>query len=145
VNCRDGGYPYGGVTIDGSGNLFGTTTKDGGPGFGVVFKLTPLGSQWNYGVVDNFFGSNGSDSTGTMLLGSDGNLYGTTYAGGAKGNGTIFMFNGTVQSLYSFCSGYRCSDGARPLAGLFQDSAGNFFGTTLYDGKHNGTLYELSP
>jgi len=143
--CRDGANPYAGVIMDGSGNLFGTTTAQGGTGLGLVFEMIPAGSQWSYGVLDNFGGSTGADSIGALILGSDGNLYGTTYGGGAKGDGTVFTFNSTIQSLYSFCSARRCADGTRPLAGLFQDSAGNFFGTTLFSGKYNGTLYELSP
>ena len=145
VACRDGANPYGGVIMDGSGNLFGTDTAQGGPGFGVLFELSLNGSIWSYGIRDSFSGLTGSDSTGPLILGSDGNLYGTSYLGGAQGDGGVFTFNGTIQSLYSFCSDRRCRDGTRPLAGLFQDSSGNFFGTTLYNGKYNGTLYELSP
>lgn len=143
--CRDGAYPYGGVIMDGNGHLVGTTSARGGPGYGVVFGMSFIESQWSYGVRDNFSGSTGSDAIGALILGSDGNLYGTTYAGGAKGDGSVFAVTSVIQSLYSFCSDRRCSDGTRPLAGLLQDSAGNFFGTTLYNGKYNGTLYELSP
>jgi uncharacterized repeat protein (TIGR03803 family) len=115
-----------------------------------VFELSPNGSELKYSVLDNFNGTNGSYPLGRMIFGSDGNLYGTTYGGGANQKGTVFTFNGTIQSLYSFCNGYHCPDGKQPVAGVVQDSTGNLFGTTPIGGaKHHGvssgTLYELSP
>jgi uncharacterized repeat protein (TIGR03803 family) len=154
ANCVDGGEPYGGVIMDGLGNLFGAADYGGSPDLGVVFELSFNGSQWNYNILDNFNGSNGSHPAGAMIFGSDGNLYGTTYRGGANGrdgDGTVFTFNGAIQNLYSFCSSKGCPDGKYPLAGVVQDSAGNLFGTTSYGGKKSdhghtfGTLYELSP
>jgi uncharacterized repeat protein (TIGR03803 family) len=145
TNCADGEAPYGGVIMDGAGNLFGTTGNGGGAGLGVLFELSPNGSQWDYSLLDNFKGPNGSGPTGAMIFGSDGNLYGTTVNGGANGKGTVFTFQGAIQSLYSFCSSAGCPDGKQVFAGVIQDPTGDLFGTAQRGGQENGTLYELSP
>jgi len=154
TNCVDGEQPYSGVVMDGSGNLFGSSVAGGSAGLGVVFELSPNDSQWTYSVSDNFIGSNGSYPEGTLIFGSDGNLYGATIRGGANGrdgDGTVFTFNGAIQNLYSFCSGRGCPDGKYPQTGVVRDSAGNLFGTATYGGEKSdhghtfGTLYELSP
>jgi uncharacterized repeat protein (TIGR03803 family) len=146
TNCVDGEDPYGGLVMDGAGNLFGTAGNGGSAGLGVLFELSPNGSQWDYSVLDNFNGQNGAGPTGAMIFGSDGNLYGTTYGGGTNNHGTVFTFNGSIQNLYSFfCTSAGCPDGKAPFAGVVQDSAGNLFGTAQLGGHKNGTLYELSP
>jgi uncharacterized repeat protein (TIGR03803 family) len=76
------------------------------------------------------------------VQGSDGNFYGTTYAGGANGDGTVFKItpSGTLTTLYNFAG----SDGVAPLAGLVQGSDGNFYGTTQQGGANNvGTVFRL--
>jgi uncharacterized repeat protein (TIGR03803 family) len=76
---------------------------------------------------------------------SQGNLYGTTRAGGANGNGTVFVINQdrTGRILYSFNSG---TDGAYPVGGLVMDSHGNLYGTTAHGGLHGiGTAFIVSP
>jgi uncharacterized repeat protein (TIGR03803 family) len=59
----------------------------------------------------------------------DGNLYGTTWGGGAGGRGTVFQLtpSGILTVLYSFTGG---SDGRWPAANLFVDAAANLYGTT---------------
>lgn len=90
----DGAYPYGGLIMDGNGNLYGTTYGGGHPacqsgyGCGTVFKLAADGTE----QVLHFFKDNGDGSgpsTG-LLADKKGNLYGTTSSGGSHGYGTIF-------------------------------------------------------
>jgi uncharacterized repeat protein (TIGR03803 family) len=79
-----------------------------------------------------------------VIRDSAGNLYGTTYYGGAYGAGTVYKLapDGTLTLLYSFNS----SDGANPSAGVMQDSAGNLYGTTSGGGAYGaGTVYKLAP
>jgi uncharacterized repeat protein (TIGR03803 family) len=82
---------------------------------------------------------------------TDGNFYGTTSAGGAYGEGTVFKITpgGTLTTLYSFCSqgtAPNCADGFLPTGGLVQATDGNFYGTTLRGGAHNkGTVFEITP
>ena len=77
----------------------------------------------------------------------DGNFYGTTYGGGAHGQGTIFQItsSGKLTTLYSFCSQKNCTDGAYPYAGVIQATDGSFYGTTSLGGTNNwGTAFSLT-
>jgi uncharacterized repeat protein (TIGR03803 family) len=80
-----------------------------------------------------------------LVRDSKGNLYGTTYAGGASGVGTVFKLDkaGKETVLYSFSG--TGSDGANPSAGVIRDASGNLYGTTLYGGTSGeGTVFKLS-
>jgi uncharacterized repeat protein (TIGR03803 family) len=146
ANCSDGKEPQGGVVMDSAGNLYGTATEGGDSNNdGVIFSLFPDGSQWQFNLLDEFDRRNGSAPIG-MLLDASGNLFGTTYEGGANGKtGSVFEFNGSIQVLYSFCSQTNCPDGRHPIAGVIEDGAGNLYGTTQNGGHHrSGTIYELS-
>jgi len=90
----DGANPGGGLVMDEQGNLYGTTAEgglldcDNGFGCGVIFELTP---SETLNVLHTFTGGNdGSFPNGPLVLDSQGNLYGTTYDGGAYGVGTVF-------------------------------------------------------
>ncbi len=103
-------------------------------------------------VLYNFTGgSDGSLPYAGLIFDSVGNLYGTTYEGGANGAGTVFELtpsNGgwTETVLYNFCTQSNCSDGDDPLGSLIFDSAGNLYGTTSGGGTHQyGTIFILRP
>jgi len=80
--------------------------------------------------------ADGSKPVAGLVQGSDGNLYGTTYTGGANGSGTAFRLTakGKLTTLYSFCSQSNCADGAEPDAPLIQATDGSLYGTTQYGG-----------
>jgi uncharacterized repeat protein (TIGR03803 family) len=81
--------PYGGLVIDGTGNLYGTTNT-GGLGYGTVFELSPSNGNWVYTDLYDFTdGSDGANPIGSLVLDSAGKLYGTA-SGGGNGYGTIF-------------------------------------------------------
>src|SRR5207237_2195929 len=113
---------------------------------GLIFEVSPNGSQWQYNVLASFDGSNGRTPEGALLLDASGNLFGTTYYGGDQKKGTVFEFNGGIQTLYSFCGDQGCPDGKHPAAGVIEDGAGNLFGTTAGGGANhdNGIIFELS-
>ncbi|MGD0360826.1 MAG: choice-of-anchor tandem repeat GloVer-containing protein [Bryobacteraceae bacterium] len=97
-------------------------------------------------VIHNF-GTfpNGANPYGTVIRDAAGNLYGTTYQGGAHNLGTVFELeaSGKLKLLYSFQGG---GDGANPYAGVTRDAAGNLYGTTYYGGAANaGVVYKLEP
>jgi uncharacterized repeat protein (TIGR03803 family) len=125
--------------MDAAGNIFGASNT-------TVFKLSPNGhGGWNPTVIHTFPGSYYVDSA--PVLDHAGNLYGTTYKGGAKNAGTVYMLSlgitgtWTSKTLHSFGSG---QDGAYSFGGVVFDAAGNIYGTTLYGGQFGaGTVFEL--
>lgn len=169
----DGGFPVGGLTADAEGNLYGTAAGGGdilasacpgsGTGCGVVFELvkgaTTYGQVvWTYTVLYTF-PTDGSASypLSPVTLDSYGNVYGTTYYGGASaacgsvGCGTVFKLRKpaagqtqwTASTVYEFTGG---SDGASPANGVIFDSSGNLYGGTNAGGTYDaGTIYQLTP
>jgi uncharacterized repeat protein (TIGR03803 family) len=137
---HDGGNPVDGFTMSPTGVLYGTATSGGDSGYGVVFRITAKGEET---VLHSFAGgSDGATPNGGMVQNTNGVLFGTTSAGGASGQGTVFRLEGTKEAvLYSFAGGM---DGAAPQAGLAIDAAGNLYGTTSAGGAAgNGTVFEL--
>ena len=89
-NDIDGIHPYAGLTVY-KGNLYGTTVSGGGTGSaaGIVFKMTPSGSET---ILHVFGGSpDGAFPWGGVVFDKAGNLYGTTFSGGANGYGTVYQ------------------------------------------------------
>jgi uncharacterized repeat protein (TIGR03803 family) len=140
-----------GVIFDTAGNLYGTTVAGGANDEGTVFELIPNGGVWTeqtlYSFCPRIKCADGSDAGG-VIFGAAGNLYGTTYTGGAYNHGTVFELvnnNGawTEKVLHSFTGG---NDGSGPVGGLVLDASGNLYGTTLFGGAyHGGTVFELMP
>ena len=96
--ANPGATPFTGVIEDSAGNLFGTTISGGGKcfnGCGTVFEISPIpGGGWSFKTIYVFQSSaDGYSPWGPLLLGSDGIVYGTTYAGGAYDKGTVFDWN----------------------------------------------------
>ena len=166
--CTDGTSPTGGLLMDGSGNLYGTTWGGGAYGGGTVFELIPDAAKttWTETVLYNFCAQtdcvDGYSPSGGLIIDSSGNLYGTSMGGAYRsraeapgGGGAVFELTppGPGQTewietvLYSFCAQSRCIDGATPEAGLIMDLAGDLYGTTVKGGarKHGGTVFELTP
>jgi uncharacterized repeat protein (TIGR03803 family) len=88
ANCG----PWPSLTMDGSGNLYGTTYCDGAYGYGNVFELTPTSQPpWTYTSLHDFTGgSDGANPYSNVVFDGSGNLHGTTYAGGSQGDGVVW-------------------------------------------------------
>jgi uncharacterized repeat protein (TIGR03803 family) len=141
-NQTNGAYPYAGVVQAADGNFYGTTLEGGSASAGVVFKMS---SRLNVLNLYSFTGGvDGNLPTAGLIQGSDGSLYGTTYAGGTYGLGAVFKIttNGLFTTLYSFTGE---ADGADPWAGLVQGTDGNFYGTTEVGGFYGGTVFRVTP
>jgi uncharacterized repeat protein (TIGR03803 family) len=109
-----------------------------------VILSTPLAQAQTYTVLHSFAGTDGANPEAGLTLDASGNLYGTTYSGGASGAGAVFQLNaaGEETVLYSFTGGL---DGGLPQIGsLLRDRSGNLFGTTSYGGYGFGTVFRLS-
>ena len=141
--ASDGAYPYAGLLRAADGNAYGTTSAAGDHGAGTVFKLAADGT---FSVVYAFTGgADGGSPYSGLVQGSDGGLYGTTYAGGASGNGTVFRLaaDGTVATLYAFTGG---GDGAYPYGGVAIAADGSLLGTAAQGGDFGqGTVFKLAP
>ena len=150
----DGGNPYAGLLRDAAGNLYGTTLNGGAHGSGVVFKLSPTGTET---LLHTFTGPDGARPSAGLIKDTLGNLYGTTEIGGAcaytgDGCGVVFELIRCSSSpsgydfkvLHTFTGG---ADGAYPVAALVRDAAGNLYGTTSQGGgTHNGgVVFRLTP
>lgn len=151
---NDGADPIGGLIIDASGNLYGTTTLRGSGYGGTVFELTPANGGWTFNVLYGFYSQDdgGGGPEDKLAMDAAGNLYGTTMYGGAYGLGNVFKLtpsNGgwIYTSLYDFCSeGYpACRDGAWPVSNVVFDANGNLYGTTSLSGAYGyGTVWEIT-
>jgi len=146
-NGSDGASPRGDLIMDAAGNLYGTTSV-GGPGVGgTVWELSPSNGSWIYGVIYSFPGSN-FGPFGPVLMDAAGNLYGTTLAGGAYQEGSVFKLTNTdgawtYTTLHDFSNG---SDGRSPYGHLILDSNGNLYGTAGWGGStNNGVIWEITP
>jgi uncharacterized repeat protein (TIGR03803 family) len=151
----DGFFPAAGLIADVSGALYGTTTGGGVANLGTVFKLTPpplAGGAWTASVLHSFTGNDGVFPKGDLIADVSGALYGTTFAGGAGGNGTVFKLTPPTMTdgawsesvLYSFT--FAGTDGAFPDAGPLADASGALYGTTESGGVANrGTVFKLAP
>ena len=134
-------YAYGGLIRDAAGNFYGTSLAGGASDRGVVFKLGATGTET---ILHTFTGgADGGYPYAGLVMDEKGNLYGTTYMGGASGQGTIFRVTqgGKETVLYSFTGE---ADGGNPSARLLRDRKGNLFGTTYYGGASNaGVVFKL--
>jgi uncharacterized repeat protein (TIGR03803 family) len=168
---KAGTNPLAGLIFDAAGNLYGTTETGGAgtcslDGCGTVFELIPnAGGGWREKVLHRFDNNHkdGFYPSASLIFDAAGNLYGTTYQGGAYRFGTVFELtpkaNGdwTEKILHSFHrygkNGVYGKDGASPYASLIFDSAGNLYGTTSAGGAFSGnncprdgcgTVFELT-
>jgi uncharacterized repeat protein (TIGR03803 family) len=139
------------LLVDKAGNVFGVAELGGEVSCqcGVVFKLTPVSGKWRFKTLDAFKGTpNAGFPYGGVIADSKGNLYGTTYYGGATGAGSVFKLTKsagkfTESVLYSFTGG---ADGSWPTTTLMFDAMSNLYGTTSAGGDSNGdgVVFKLS-
>jgi uncharacterized repeat protein (TIGR03803 family) len=163
----DGEYPYAGLVLSSDENFYGTAESGGANGAGTAFKVTPSGTLTTlYSFCSQADCADGAAPYAALVQGTDGNLYGTTDAGGANENsncmeggfdgcGSLFKISpsGVLTTLYSLCSqgGSNCTDGEYPVGGLVQGTDGGLYGTTIAGGAPRrgnsgdaGAIFSLS-
>lgn len=169
ANCSDGAVPLGSLLLATNGNFYGVTSAGGAANHGTVFEVTPTGTLTTlYSFCAQSNCTDGSNPTGTLIQGANGNLFGTTDKGGAHqsasckptatvvGCGTIFEITlaGQLTTFYSFCSLTNCADGELPVTPLTQGTDGNLYGSTTGGGVVNskfcgttgcGTVFQITP
>jgi uncharacterized repeat protein (TIGR03803 family) len=143
---NDGNLPVGTLAQDKNGTLYGTTYLGGSKNTGTVFKISPAGT--GYAVLHNFDRSidinDGANPLSGPTVGTDGNLYGNTNAGGSKNAGSLFKITpaGAYTPLYSFCS-VTCLDGFGPQVSLIQHTNGKFYADASGNSLNPGVLFSL--
>lgn len=151
----DGARPVGGLTMDAAGNLYGTAAAGGSGWSGTVFKLTPgqngagydLTNLYEFSAVSSGTNSDGAAPTASLIMDSNGTLFGTTSNGGTGGGGTVFSLtrqqggNYTFENLHNF--GAPQGDGDT-TGGLVMDAAGNLYGLKAAGGANaSGEIFGL--
>jgi uncharacterized repeat protein (TIGR03803 family) len=142
----DGAHPSGSLIQGSDGNFYGMTPDGGANNSGIVFRITPSGTEtilYSFNSVLN----DGISPNGSLIQGSDGNFYGTTSLGGGPNeNGVVFKITpaGTETVLYSFPG--QVPESGNPEGSLIQGSDGNFYGMTYYGGVNNdGVVFKITP
>ncbi|MGA3172364.1 MAG: choice-of-anchor tandem repeat GloVer-containing protein [Chthoniobacteraceae bacterium] len=150
----DGANPFPGVIQGTDGNLYGVAEQGGVGDVGTVFELSTTGSFNTLHSFSPF--TSGTNPDGGLPLGglveaSDSNFYGTTYSGGADGQGAIFQvivtngtagISGSLNTLYTFNRGF---DGRQPRGSLIQANDTNLYGATSNGGTNgSGTVFRIS-
>jgi uncharacterized repeat protein (TIGR03803 family) len=144
TNTSDGSGPPG-LLQTADGTLYGTSAGGGSSLGGTIFQMAPDGSE--FAPLYSFGGgpTDGQNPHASLIEGSDGALYGTTYGGGSAGRGTVFKIapDGTgFTLLHSFTGGP--TDGEFPRSSLIQAPGGTLYGTTPYGGSMNyGTVFQI--
>jgi uncharacterized repeat protein (TIGR03803 family) len=152
--CPDGAGPSTALVQATDGNFYGTTSTGGNTrcqapyGCGTVFRMNPTGKLT---TIHTFCSqpdcTDGAIPLGVLVQGVDGNLYGTTEGFGNGGTAFKITPDGTLTTIYTFCSLPGCSDGGGPVAGLIQATDGNFYGTTDGGGINGcscGTIFTIT-
>jgi len=171
ANCTDGNIPtlgklayqgqLSGAPYDGTSPLYGVTNTGGANNQGALISLTPNKGSWTEAVVYAFCAkancTDGAVPFGSPIVDDSGNVFGTAVGGGANAHGAVYEAQRAGKGwnyvvLYSFCTDKNtCTDGASPIAGLFQDGAGNLYGTTAFGGANvasgsgGGTVFKIIP
>jgi uncharacterized repeat protein (TIGR03803 family) len=149
----DGANSWAQVAVDAVGNVYGTTTEGGARGNGCVYELSPPvpGGAWTENVIYSFQGgtADGRFPSSGLVIDNSGNLFGTTFVGGAQNLGLVFELSPPTQSggawtetvLYSFTSTNNQTTGYGGNQLLLKGNS--IFGSTLYGGLGNGNVFEM--
>lgn len=137
----DGQDPHAPPILGTNGKYYGTApTSAAGSGISTAYSVTSSGT---FTFLHTFASAEGQLVYGGLVQGSDGNLYGTSAAGGANGLGTIFKMTtaGVVTVLHSFAG----TDGNASYWPLIQASDGNYYGVTYLGGANNeGVVFKIT-
>lgn len=140
--ANDGDNPRGHLVIGTDGHFYGITSRGGANGEGTIFRYTLTGT---YSVLRSFNrATDGGNSFGSLVKGTDGNFYGTTSGGGNFGAGTLFCISSTgsftvIRHLTA------STDGSSPKSSLIQGSDGNLYGTASTGGTNGrGTIFRIN-
>jgi uncharacterized repeat protein (TIGR03803 family) len=138
--------PQSRLAVDAAGNLYGTGFTAVRNNCGLVYELQ---ASNNYAPVVlyafNGDGNGGCEPFGRVVLDVQGNIFGTTYDGGANGNGAVYELTPGIGWQETILHSFDITDGSGPQSGLITDGANDWFGTTSSGGSGKwGTVFEIS-
>jgi len=135
----NGANPIAALTAAGNGLYYGTTTGGGANGIGAIFEFDSATGLIT--LKDSFNSSNGDTPYAALTAAGNGLYYGTTYGGGANGDGSIFEFD-SATGLITLKDSFNSSNGANPYAALTAAGNGLYYGTTIAGGTNgNGSIF----
>jgi len=144
----DGGYPIG-IISDSAGNLYGAAADQGPQNGGTVYELVPGSGGWSFDLLYAITGACcNPEGPSEAVMDAAGNVYGTTWAEGAHGKGSVFKLTPsgggwTYTDLHDFTGG---SDGQAPYGPLAIDGAGNIYGVVSHGTSGgSGAVFEITP
>jgi uncharacterized repeat protein (TIGR03803 family) len=148
LDGSDGANPAGPVVEDKHDNFYGLAGNGGRFNGGTIFELPRHGQPEVLYAFEPLVTPWGP--TGGLLIGADGDLYGTVGLGDAGACGALFQFSvsGHLHIIHTFQAHGNQQDGCNPGAGVIADAHGNFYGTTLFGGGIGngfGTVYKVAP
>ncbi len=139
-----GSTPSGKLTRATNGKFYVTTTLGGLNNVGTLFEFDPSTVTLTK-KIDFSSATSGATPIGSLSLGFNGKLYGTTLSGGANGGGTLFEFDPSTGTLITKVN-LVCANGCAPLGGLVQTTNGKMYGTTNNGGANSaGVIFEFDP
>jgi uncharacterized repeat protein (TIGR03803 family) len=157
ANPKLGQNPVGRPLLANDGNIYGLTTYAGPSGEGTLYQYnttthvtTVIHSFNGASYTGSYWSGTGSNPYGSLIQGTDGNLYGLTSASGATTNGTVQSYGtifkcsltGTFTSLYGF---YPSAAGGFPRGSLIQASDGNLYGLATQGGSQgSGAVFKCT-
>ncbi len=145
VDTSLGENPYRSLVQANNGKLYGMTPVGGASGDGVIFEFDLTTDTYSKKI--DFDGENKGDyPLGSLVLASDGNLYGMTYEGGAENDGVLFQYNPTTTAFSKIFDFGAITEGGYPDGSLIQASNEKLYGLTDYGGVNSyGVLFEYDP
>jgi uncharacterized repeat protein (TIGR03803 family) len=135
------GYPSGSLVQAGNGKLYGLTESGGPNGFGMLFEFDPVTDVYSKKL--DLTGANGINPLGSLILATNGKLYGMTVYGGANDKGVIFEYDATTNIYTKKIEFSSVSGGYQPEGDLMQATNGKLFGMTRFGGTNDlGVIFE---
>jgi uncharacterized repeat protein (TIGR03803 family) len=141
--------PFPGLVFDASGNLYASTALESLGYAGNILQFQDLNGIWTPSILTTLRGNVGPDSA--LTIDAHGNLYGTTEAGGAHFEGSVFELSPQNGSwVYTDLHDFHIDDGWRPVGGVTLAPNGNLYGTAAQGGTGScfngcGVVWEITP
>jgi uncharacterized repeat protein (TIGR03803 family) len=140
-----GRYPFGKLSQDSTGSLYGMTKQGGLNDLGVIFKYDPVANNY-IKKMDFAISDNGTNPKGSLFYASDGKFYGMTFAGGVSNLGVIFQYNPSTDFYTVKLKFEHSESGFGPPGVLTLASDGNLYGIAAGGGLYNaGVLFQYNP